>query len=99
MITFTKPQKEKNSNTLRKVSRGNTHSLVVFNDDINTFEHVIDTLVHICKHSPEQAEQCAMIIHYKGKYAVKEGIYKDLAKMCQGISDRGISAEVCEMAV
>lgn len=66
--------------------------LIVWNDDINTFEWVIETLMDICKHSYEQAEQCAYIIHFKGKYAVKHGSYDDLKPMCNAITERGISA-------
>lgn len=70
------------------------HGLVVFNDDVNTFEHVIATLMEICEHTPEQAEQCTVIIHYKGKCTVKFGAFEDLVPMRQGICDRGISAEI-----
>jgi ATP-dependent Clp protease adaptor protein ClpS len=66
--------------------------LIVWNDDVNTFEWVIETLMEICKHSYEQAEQCAYIIHFKGKYAVKHGTYEDLKPMCDAITDRGIGA-------
>ena len=68
--------------------------LIVWNDDVNTFEWVIETLIEICKHSYEQAEQCAYIIHYKGKYSVKEGTYDELKPMCDAITERGISATV-----
>ena len=70
------------------------YDLVVFNDDINTFEHVIATLIQVCKHSSEQAEQCTWIIHYKGKCSVKKGSFEELAPMRQGICDKGISAEI-----
>lgn len=66
--------------------------LIVWNDDVNTFEWVIETLMEICDHSYEQAEQCAYIIHFKGKYAVKHGSYEDLKPMCDAITDRGIGA-------
>ncbi|MCR9062327.1 MAG: ATP-dependent Clp protease adaptor ClpS [Cytophagales bacterium] len=69
-------------------------SLVLFNDDVNTFDHVIDTLVDVCDHTPEQAEQCAWIIHLKGKCGVKNGEYDDLASKRNEICRRGISAEV-----
>ena len=68
--------------------------LVVFNDDVNTFEHVITTLVRICKHSPEQAEQCTMLIHYKGKCAVKTGLFEELKPMRDGICEAGIDAKI-----
>lgn len=69
-------------------------NLVVWNDEVNTFEWVIETLVEICEHSHEQAEQCAYIIHYQGKYAVKNGIYDDLKPMCDAITERGIGATI-----
>ncbi len=69
-------------------------SLVLFNDDVNTFDYVIDTLVEICDHTPEQAEQCAVIIHFKGKCAVKNGDLEELTAKRNEICRRGISAEV-----
>jgi len=68
--------------------------LIVWNDEVNTFEWVIETLMEVCGHGYEQAEQCAYIIHYKGKYAVKHGTYEDLKPMCDAITDRGIGATV-----
>src|SRR5580658_6505570 len=69
-------------------------SLIVWNDEVNTFEWVIETLVDVCGHSIEQAEQCAMLIHTKGKYAVKRGSYEELKPLCDAITDRGIGATV-----
>ena len=69
-------------------------SLIVWNDDVNTFEWVIETLVEVCGHSHEQAEQCSYFIHYKGKYAVKQGTYDDLKPQCDAITERGINATV-----
>ncbi len=68
--------------------------LIVFNDDFNTFDHVINTLIKICSHSPEQAEQCTFIIHYKGKCSVKKGSYQVLKPMKEGITDAGIGASI-----
>jgi ATP-dependent Clp protease adaptor protein ClpS len=68
--------------------------LVVFNDDVNTFEHVINTLIKVCGHSPEQAEQCTLIIHYKGKCSVKRGSFEELKPLRQSVCDHGISAEI-----
>ena len=68
--------------------------LVVWNDEVNTFDWVIETLVEVCGHTPEQAEQCALFIHTKGKYAVKNGDYDILKPMCDSITDRGINATV-----
>jgi len=69
-------------------------SLVVWNDEVNTFEWVIETLMEVCGHSLEQAEQCAMLIHTKGKYAVKRGSYDDLKPQCDAITERGIGATI-----
>ena len=68
--------------------------LVVFNDDINTFEHVTNILVKVCKHTHEQAEQCTLIIHYKGKCSVKKGSKSELKPMCEAILDAGIQAAI-----
>jgi ATP-dependent Clp protease adaptor protein ClpS len=70
------------------------YDLVVFNDEINTFDHVIQTLMEVCDHEPEQAEQCTWIIHFKGKCTVKHGSFDELAPMRNAICGRGISAEV-----
>jgi ATP-dependent Clp protease adaptor protein ClpS len=68
--------------------------LVVYNDDFNTFEHVIDSLIKVCKHDPIQAEQCTFLIHYKGKCAVKKGSFEQLEPMCTALLERGITAEI-----
>jgi len=68
--------------------------LVVFNDDVNTFEHVSNILIKVCKHSSEQAEQCTLLIHYKGKCTVKTGSFAELRPMCENILDAGITATV-----
>jgi ATP-dependent Clp protease adaptor protein ClpS len=69
-------------------------NLIVWNDEVNTFEWVIETLMDVCGHSAEQAEQCAYIIHFQGKYAVKNGSYDDLKPQCDAITERGINATV-----
>ena len=71
-----------------------TNSLVVYNDDINTFDHVISTLIRVCKHTPEQAEQCAMLIHYKGKCEVKSGTWEALKPLAAAICEAGIDARI-----
>ena len=76
-----------------------SYSLIVWNDEVNTFEWVIETLIEICGHSTEQAEQCAMFVHSQGKYAVKKGEYEILKPMCDAITDRGIGATVEVMAI
>ena len=72
--------------------------LIVWNDEVNTFEWVIETLEEVCGHTHEQAEQCAYIIHFKGKYAVKQGEYEDLKPKCDAITERGIGATIEAMA-
>jgi len=73
---------------------GNQNVIVLFNDDVNTFDHVINTLVEVCKHDPLQAEQCAFIVHYKGKCEVKSGSMKELIPMCSALLDSGLNAEI-----
>lgn len=68
--------------------------LIVWNDDVNTFEWVIETLMEVCGHDREQAEQCAYIIHFHGKYAVKNGSFDELKPLCEAITDRGINATI-----
>lgn len=70
------------------------YSLIVWNDEVNSFDWVIQTLMEVCKHTTEQAEQCAMIIHTQGKYGVKRGSYEELKPMCDAITDRGIGATI-----
>lgn len=72
--------------------------IVVWNDEVNTFEWVIETLIEVCGHSEEQAEQCALIIHTKGKYGVKNGSYDDLKPQVEAITERGIGATLEVMA-
>jgi ATP-dependent Clp protease adaptor protein ClpS len=79
---------------LEAIETVDVRDLVVFNDDINTFEHVIETLIKVCRHSPEQAEQCTWIIHYKGKCTVKTGSFDELRPFKEGICEAGIDAKI-----
>ena len=72
--------------------------LIMWNDDFNSFDWVIQTLMEVCNHSQEQAEQCSLLIHTKGKYAVKEGCFEKLQPLRVGITDRGISATIEQLA-
>lgn len=72
----------------------NTKKLVVHNDEVNTFDGVINALIEVCKHTREQAEQCTFLVHFKGKCAVKEGSYEKLKPLKEGITDRGINATI-----
>ena len=68
--------------------------LVLYNDDFNTFEHVIERLIDVCHHTPEQAEQCAIIVHHKGRYEVKSGSYKRLLPMKNSLIDRELTVSI-----
>jgi len=68
--------------------------LIVYNDEVNSFEYVIITLIEVCEHSQEQAEQCTLQIHFRGKCVVKNGQFEELVKMRNEICRRGISAEI-----
>ena len=70
------------------------NEIVLFNDEVNTFDHVIDTLIYACDHTPEQAEQCALLVHYKGKCTVKTGFYDDLEPRCSKLLEAGLSVEI-----
>ena len=72
----------------------NSSEIIVYNDDVNTFDHVIDTLVDVCEHHPYQAEQCAIIIHHNGKCGVKTGSYKELEPKCSKLLSAGLNAEI-----
>lgn len=72
----------------------NLNEIVLFNDEVNTFDFVIDALIEVCEHTIEQAEQCTMLVHYKGKCTVKTGEYKDLEPRCTKLLSRGLSAEI-----
>lgn len=87
-------QEEQLQEVLVDVKDEDLKNLVVFNDDVNTFDHVINTLIKVCKHTPEQAEQCTWIIHYKGKCTVKKGSMEELKPMKEAIIDAGINAAV-----
>jgi ATP-dependent Clp protease adaptor protein ClpS len=70
------------------------HHLIIWNDEVNTFDWVIESLIEICKHTPDQAEQCALFIHYQGRYAVKKGDFNTLRIMCEALIDRGINSTI-----
>lgn len=73
---------------------GLNNEIIVYNDDVNTFDHVIETLIRVCEHAPEQAEQCSLIIHYNGKCTVKTGPYDKLKPQCNKLLAAGLSAEL-----
>lgn len=70
------------------------NNIVLYNDEVNTFDFVIESLVDVCKHDVLQAEQCTLIIHYNGKCAVKQGEMPELRPLCEALLDRGLSATI-----
>ena len=72
----------------------NGHEIVLYNDDFNTFEYVISTLIEVCDHTPEQAEQVALITHYKGKCGVKSGSRDELDPVCSELNNRNLTAKI-----
>lgn len=70
------------------------NDLIIYNDDVNTFDFVIETLIKICGHDPIQAEQCTLLIHYTGKCGVKRGTAQELQPVCEALLDRGLSAKI-----
>ena len=72
----------------------NNHQIILFNDEVNTFDFVIEALINTCEHGLEQAEQCAMIVHYKGKCGVKTGSFKELKPRCNKLLELGLSASI-----
>ncbi len=70
------------------------HNLIVWNDDVNTFDWVIESLVDVCGHETIQAEQCALIIHHRGKCGVKKGTFEDLRPQAEELINRGIQATI-----
>ncbi len=73
---------------------GINNEIVLYNDDFNTFDHVIFTLIKVCKHTSEQAEQCAILVHYKGQCTVKTGVFEELKPQCTQLLEAGLSAEI-----
>ena len=77
-----------------KTTTQKENEIVLYNDDYNTFDHVVETLIYACEHTPVQAEQCAILVHYKGKCIVKTGSFDDLKPRCSKLLEEGLSAEI-----
>ncbi|MEZ4854755.1 ATP-dependent Clp protease adaptor ClpS [Flavobacterium sp.] len=90
MSTIEKVQEE----VLVEEKIGTNFEIILFNDDVNTFDHVIETLISVCQHEPLQAEQCAILVHYTGKCSVKTGSFDELKPKCSALLDAGLSAEI-----
>ena len=93
-FSWEKGQVEEQIELLEAIDTVDLKDLTIFNDDVNTFDHVINTLIKVCSHTVEQAEQCTWIIHFKGKCSVKKGTYEDLKPMREAICDAGIDARI-----
>jgi ATP-dependent Clp protease adaptor protein ClpS len=88
MITETEVQVEVENTAIKE------NHLVLYNDDVNTFDYVIELLMKVCNHDAIQAEQCAMLVHYKGKCSVKRGSFEVLEPMSAILSDAGLTVEI-----
>ena len=95
-MPHTQPTPEQETQDEVLTQYADSYQIMLYNDDYNTFDYVIDTLVQVCHHTFEQAEQCAIIVHFKGKCDVKLGSYEVLVPYCIGLLDAGLSAEIEE---
>jgi len=79
---------------LKNEKKTDIKQIIVYNDDVNTFDWVIQSLIEVCNHDMIQAEQCATLVHYKGKCGVKSGDYSELEPYCYELLNRQISAVI-----
>ena len=93
-MAYDKPKREIESDVEVLDQLDEVFKIVLYNDDVNTFDHVIGCLIEICKHTLEQAEQCTLLVHFKGKCTVKTGNYEDLYPMHQALLERGLTSEL-----
>ena len=91
-------QEQYQEDTTTLTQESPTYSIVLWNDDVNTFDWVIQALVEICDMQETQAEQCSLIVHFKGKCVVAEGEYNELKPKCTAFTDRGIQASIEQFA-
>ncbi|MDG1821898.1 MAG: ATP-dependent Clp protease adaptor ClpS [Flavobacteriaceae bacterium] len=94
MIRFDQTKEQGQPQHDLAVASSRLHEIILYNDEVNTFDHVIKTLIEVCDHTPEQAEQCSLIVHYKGKCSVKRGSYDELEPKCIRLLAAGLSAEI-----
>ena len=85
-----KPEEE----TIHSIGNGDSSFLVLYNDEIHTFDYVIESLIEVCEHDEIQAEQCTMIVHYRGQCDVKKGSPEDLSPYKEGLISRGLKATI-----
>lgn len=79
---------------IEEIKEARVRDLIIYNDDENTFDFVIECLIDICNHDVIQAEQCTYIIHHKGQCAVKTDSFSNLKPMKDALVDRGLSAVI-----
>lgn len=94
LLSNSHPNTEQENVVLEDIQEVRERKLLLYNDDVNTFEFVIESLVELCRHDPLQAEQCTYIVHYVGKCAVKSGSYSELLPIRTALTDRGLSAVI-----
>ena len=95
-IYFRKLEAEEETDTLLAPEEVKVEDkqIILYNDDFNTFDFVIESLVKVCDHDSLQAEQCTFLVHYRGKCSVKKGSFKELKPICSALLDRGLTAEI-----
>lgn len=89
-----RPLTESDEDLLEELMEAEGRKIILFNDDVHTFDFVIEALMEVCGHEMIQAEQCTVIVHYKGKCAVKNGSWEELEPMCTALLERGLTAEI-----
>jgi ATP-dependent Clp protease adaptor protein ClpS len=94
MSTFNSPNVLEEEITEVVAKEEATKALLLYNDDVNTFDFVSESLIKVCKHDPLQAEQCTYLVHYTGKCVVKNGTFKVLKPLCEALLERGLSAKI-----
>ena len=87
-------KQKNNPSPIQQESHTILRELILFNDDVNTFDFVIQTLIEVCKHEPEQAEQCALIAHFNGRCMVRTGDYTEMKQLCEEMTLRGLSVSI-----
>jgi len=92
LINSTELLEESITKTVKKTEA--LKALILYNDDVNTFDFVTDSLIEVCEHNLLQAEQCTYLVHYTGKCVVKNGTYKKLKPLCEALLERGLTAKI-----
>ena len=91
---YENPQREYEEDVAVLEKEDEVYKIILWNDDVNTFDYVIDALVEICEHTLEQAEQCTFLVHYKGKCTVKTGSLEKLKPMHEKLLSRSLTSVI-----